>query len=102
MYYWHILMSEDEIKKSSQVKFRSNIQSKMNICVNYFLKIQSKQKKASHLKIGESFKQAKYLSSKKLNVAEIQTLFRLRSRTISMKNNHGSFNVKQLEENLYF
>ena len=85
-------MSEADILKTSKNKFKSIIQSKINLSVkNYFQQIQAKQTKTSHLKITENFRPAKYLSSRNLNPAEIQTLFRLRSRTISVKNNHGSF-----------
>ena len=84
-------MSEEEIKKTSKTKFKSIIQTKMNVCIkSYFQKIQAKQSKTSHLKITENFKPAKYLSSRKLNPSEIRTLFRLRSRTISVKDNHSS------------
>ena len=83
-------MSEAKIQKTSKNKFKSIIQSKVNLSVqNYFEKIQAKQSKTSHLKITENFRPAKYLSSRNLNPAEIQTLFRLRSRTISVNNNQG-------------
>ena len=84
-------MSEEQIKKTKKIKFKNIIQSKMNVCVKkYFIDMQSKQSKTSHLKIKENPSPAKYLSSKRLSIPEIQTLFKLRSRTLNLKDNQKS------------
>ena len=84
-------MTEEDIKRTSKTKFKSIIQSKVNTCVKtYFQKIQAKQSKTSNLIITENMKPAKFLSSRNLNPSEIRTLFRLRSRTISVKDNQSS------------
>ena len=49
-----------------------------------------KSYKTNHLKISEKMSAAKYLFSKKINVKEIRTLFRLRSRMINVKGNQKS------------
>ena len=84
-------MSDDQVRNLSKNKFKSIINSKINLHVKKYLQnIQARQTKTRHLKISESLEPAKYLSSKKLNVPEIQTLFRLRSRMVNVKGNHGS------------
>ena len=49
-----------------------------------------KGSKTRHIIVSDKNNPAKYLSSQKLSVPEIQTLFRLRSSTVNLKDNHKS------------
>ena len=84
---WDI--SDMEAKNMSKLKFKKIMETKVNTCARRYLE-RMKKSKTDHLKIDEKFSSAKYLFSKKLNVREIQTLFRLRSRTLNVKDNHKS------------
>ena len=84
-------LNEKEIQTMSKNKFKNMVKTKVNICASEYLKnIQTQQSKTRHLKINKNFKPAEYLFSKKLTVPEIQTLFRMRSRTINVKLNQKS------------
>ena len=84
---WEI--SDNDVQKISKLKFKKVIEAKVNTCARKYLE-NMKKSKTDHLKIDEKYTAAKYLFSKKLSVREIQTLFRLRSRTLNVKNNHKS------------
>ena len=108
-----LVMSKDEIRKITKDKFQSIVQARIKVCVKeYFLKIQSKQSKTSHLKISDCISPAEYLSSNRLSVPEIRTLFRLRSRTVNVKGNQSSsfrnnmscrtcFSVDETQEHIF-
>ena len=82
-------MTEEDIMKISKEKFKDIVQSKVNICFRtYFLK--KPGSKTANIKIQDIFKPSSYMFSRKLNVEEIQTLFKLRTRTIDVKNNQES------------
>ena len=84
-----LVVTENEVKKISRQKFKKIVEYKVGIHVRkYFQKM--KKSKTNHLVFGEKITAAKYLTSKKLSVAEIQTLFRLRSRTVNVKDNQKS------------
>ena len=90
-------LDDEEVMKMSQLKFKHIIQNKMRDFVAKCLQaIQSKQSKTSQLKINNQFKPADYLFSQNLCKDEIQTLFKLRSRTIDVKQNMESSNKNML------
>ena len=81
-------ISEEEVKNISLEKFKNMVQCKVKICVKKsFLKKQGS--KTEHLKF-EISTPSKYLFSKVLKKDEIQTLFKLRTRTIDVKMNQES------------
>ena len=91
-----IQINDEEVRKMSKTKFKQLIQTKINeFAKRCFLEIQSKQSKTSKLKIYETRKPAEYLYSKNLCKEEIQTLFKLRCRTIDVKLNQESANRNQ-------
>ena len=79
----------DEVKTISKLKFKKIIEMKVDIHVRKELQ-KMKKSKTNHLIIGDKPKTAKYLTSKNLTVKEVQTLFRLRSRTVNIKDNQKS------------
>ena len=87
-------VTEEEIKKMPKEKFRNIVQTKMKISVKKdFLKMQAKPgsgSKTAGLKICEKFQPSKYLFSRNLCPAEIRTLYRLRTRSTSVKGNQKS------------
>ena len=84
-------LTEIEIKNMSKNMFKKIILEKVNISVKKsFMRTQKRQSKTSNLKISENFKPSSYLFSKRLNVPEIQTLFKLRTRCIEVKGNQKS------------
>ena len=81
-------ISEEEVKNISLEKFKNMVQCKVKICVKKsFIKKQGS--KTEHLKF-EISTPSKYLFSKVLNKDEIQTLLKLRTRTIDVKMNQES------------
>ena len=84
---WEI--SEMDALKLSKLEFKKILDKKVNTCARKYLE-RMKKSKTDHLIIDEKFSAAKYLFSKKLSVREIQTLFRLRSRTLNVKDNQKS------------
>ena len=107
LYYWHLIhledwvmtlkidmeeiglqISKEEVKNISLEKFKNMVQCKVKICVKKsFIKKQGS--KTEHLKF-EISTPSKYLFSKVLNKDEIQTLLKLRTRTIDVKMNQES------------
>ena len=84
---WEI--SENEVKQISKTKFKKIMENKVNGSARKYLE-NMKKSKTNYLKVVEKSAAAKYLFSKKLNLEEIRTLFRMRSRTISVKDNQKS------------
>ena len=84
---WEI--SENEVKQMSKTKFKKIMENKVNGSARKYLE-NMKKSKTNHLKVVEKSAAAKYLFSKKLNLEEIRTLFWMRSRTISVKDNQKS------------
>ena len=82
-----LLMTEKEVKEMSQEKFKAIVQSKINVSVTKYL-LSKRGSKTAQLKF--DIQPSKYLFSKELNVEEIQTLFKLRTRTIDVKENQES------------
>ena len=82
-------MSEEEIINMPRQKFKDVVMSKVKIKVNkQFLKKQGS--KTEKLRFNENFTPSTYLFSQKLNVDEIKTLMKLRTRTIDVKQNQSS------------
>ena len=81
-------MSDEEIRQISKQKFKSFVKKKINeMKCKEFKEIQSKQSKTKNLVIRNSDLPAKYLLSKQLCVKEVQTLFKLKTRMINVKDN---------------
>ena len=84
-------LEDEEVRKLKISKFKEFLQNKVNsYAARYFADIQSRQTKSQHLEISPIFKPASYLSSQKLTISEIQTLFLLRCRSINVKGNQSS------------
>ena len=86
-----INLYDEEVRKLTLFKFKESIQKKVNLfAARYFSDIQARQTKTQQLEISEIFKPASYLTSQKLTISEVQTLFLLRSRSINVKGNTSS------------
>ena len=84
-------ISDEEMKNISKTKFQKILQGRIKeSAAKYLIKTQSRQSKTKHLKISDKFMPASYLSSKSLCTEEISTLFKLRSRTVDVKENNSS------------
>ena len=87
----NLSLREDDIKRLSKEEFQKILKTKMKAHVTeYFLNVQAQKVKTKNYVIDGSMKPASYLFSDKLTVSEIQTLFKLRSRTVNVKGNHSS------------
>ena len=86
-----INLDDEEVRKLTLFKFKESIQKKVNLfAARYFSDIQARQTKTQQLEISEIFKPASYLTSQKLTISEVKTLFLLRSRSITVKGNTAS------------
>ena len=84
-------ISDEEMRKISKTRFQKILQSRIKEnAAKYLIKTQSRQLKTKHLKISEKFMTAKYIHSKSMCTEEISTLFKLRSRTVDVKDNNES------------
>ena len=84
-------ISDEEMRNISKTKFQKILQSRIKEnAAKYLSKTQLRQSKTKHLKISEKFIAARYLHSKSMCTEEISTLFKLRSRTIDVKDNRES------------
>ena len=94
----NLRLGEDDIKRLSKEEFQKIVKKKMNAHVTeYFLNVQAQKVKTQHYVIDGSMKPAPYLFSDKLTVSEIQTLFKVRSRTISVKGNQSSSFINNMK-----
>ena len=80
-------MTEEEIKEMSRERFRAIVKSKIDISVSNYL-LSKRGSKTAQLNF--DIKPSDYLFSKELNIDEIQNLFKLRTRTIDVKDNQES------------
>ena len=83
-----ITMNEDEIKKISLIKFKEILLSKTKTFVRNSFE-RKRGSKTAEMNL-ETLNPSSYLFSKLLNKTEIQTLFKLRTRTIDVKKNQES------------
>ena len=90
-------MSDEDVRKISKQKFKSFIQNKVNQlrCKN-LKEIQEKQSKSKNLIIRNSKTPVQYLMSKNLCLKEIQTLFKLKTEMINVKNNFKSSHIENM------
>ena len=93
----NLQLSDEEIIKISQEKFREIVKIKTTIlAIKSLNEVKLKHSKTENLKLTKIIP-AEYLSSKNLNLEEIQTLYKLRTRMISVKMNFKS----QHKENIW-
>ena len=93
----NLQLSDEEIIKISQEKFREIVKIKTTIlAIKSLNEVKLKHSKTENLKLTK-ISPAEYLSSKNLNLEEIQTLYKLRTRMISVKMNFKS----QHKENIW-
>ena len=80
-------LTDREIKEMNQDKFRTIVKSKIYASASNYLS-SKRGSKTAHLKF--DIKPSDYLFSTELNVEEVQNLFKLRTRTIDVKDNQES------------
>ena len=83
-----ITMSDNEVKKISLIKFKEIVLSKIKIFVRKSFE-KKRGSKTAEMNL-DTVNPSSYLFSKLLNKTEIQTLFKLRTRTIDVKKNQES------------
>ena len=84
-------ISDEEMRNISKTKFQKILQSRIKEnAAKFLIKTQLRQSKTKHMKISDKFMTARYLFSKTMCTEEISTLFKLRSRTIDVKDNNES------------
>ena len=90
-------LSEEDIRNTSKERFRKFVHKRIvDVKKKDFSKIVSKQSKTKDLDIGKCEDVAEYLTSKNLCVKEIQTLLKLKTRMISVKNNFKAANIHNM------
>ena len=83
-----ISMNEDEVRKISLIKFKDIVLSKVKASVRNSFE-RKRGSKTAEMSL-ETLNPSSYLFSKLLNKTEIQTLFKLRTRSIDVKKNQES------------
>ena len=97
----NIQLSDENIKLMSKDKFRLLVTIKTKKkAIKYFNEDKSKHSESSHVRLTK-LESAEYLKSKYLNKEEVQTLFKLKSRMINVKQNFNNKKGKYLLQNMF-
>ena len=84
-----IILSDEEIRGMTKLKFKHIVKEKLQIKVMaYLIALQNKHTKSENLQC-ES-KMQEYLTSSNLSISEKQLLFKLRSKMLKIKANYSS------------
>lgn len=84
--------TDDEIMKYSKEQFRNLVKTRIEVYAGRHLEgIRLNHSKTENIKF-QGFKPAEYLLSKNLTIAEVHTLFKLRTRMIQVKANYANGN----------
>ena len=90
-------MADEDIKKISNQKFKTFLKTKINqLKIKEFKEVQKKQSKTKNLMLRNSDSPTQYILSKNLCVKEVQTLFKLKTRMINVKNNSKTSNSEDM------
>ena len=87
-----ITLTDEEIQGVSKHVFKNYVKKKVNIAhLNYLNDLKHKHSKAEHLNCKE-LKPAEYISNSTFTTREKRLLFKLRSRTLDVKQNFPALN----------